>query len=103
MRRLVALIVLGYLCLPGTLGETGVRIPPREEDDASVTSWLSKGQAERLMRYHGVPGLKITADKVFIRREGRWICIYHDPPYPLERSIALGRGRETLLAASGGP
>lgn len=103
MRWLVALIVLGALCLPGTVGETGVRIPPREPEDASVTGWLSKRQAERLLRYHGVLALKITGDKVFIRREGRWICVYHDPPYPLERSIASGRGRETVLAASGGP
>lgn len=103
MRWLAALLVLAYLSLPGAVGETGVRILPHEPDDTSVTSWLSKRQAERLMRYHGVLALKITADKVFILRDGRWICVYHDPPYPLERRVASGRSRETLLAASGGP
>jgi hypothetical protein len=103
IRWLGALIVLASLCLPATLGETGVGRPLPVEDDPSVTSWLSKSEADRLMRYHGVLALKITGDKVFIRREGRWIRVHHDPPLPLERSIPTGRSRDTVLAASGGP
>lgn len=103
MRFLVVFAVLASLFLPGTLGGAGIRAPVRAPEDPGVTSWLSAGEARRLMRYHGVLGLKITADKVFIRRDGRWICVYHDPPYPLERSIASGSHHETVVASSEDP
>ena len=67
-------------------------------NDPNITTWLTKKEAERLMRYHGASGLKITADKVFIRRDDRWICIFHDPPYPQEMSVAMGIPQHTLLA-----
>lgn len=67
-------------------------------EDPNITSWLSKKEAERLMRYHGASGLKVTSDQVFIRRNDQWVCVYHDPPYPMERSIALGSPGETVLA-----
>ena len=49
------------------------------QEDAYVTSWLSKEKARKIMRYHGTNGIKITTDRVYIKREGRWICVYRDP------------------------
>jgi hypothetical protein len=31
------------------------------------------------MRYHGANAIKITADQVYIMRDGRWIWVYSDP------------------------
>src|SRR3972149_5047729 len=49
------------------------------QNDPYVTTWLSKEKARQLMRYHGTNGIMITADKVYIKRDGRWICVYRDP------------------------
>ena len=73
----------------------------RYQEDPNITSWLSKKEAERLMRYHGAVGLKVTSDKVYIRRDHQWICVLHNPPYPSEESIASGRTGETVVAHSG--
>ena len=34
-------------------------------EDPNITTWLTKKEAERLMRYHGASGLKITSSQVF--------------------------------------
>ncbi len=49
------------------------------QEDPYVTSWLSKKKARKILRYHGANAIKITEDQVYIRREGRWICVYRDP------------------------
>lgn len=49
------------------------------QNDPYVTTWLSKEKARQLMRYHGTNGIMITADEVYIKRDGRWICVYRDP------------------------
>ena len=49
------------------------------QKDPYVTTWLSKEKARQLMRYHGTNGIMITADKVYIKRDERWICVYRDP------------------------
>ncbi len=48
------------------------------QNDPNVTTWLSKSKARQIMRYHGTNAIKITADRVYIRRDGRWICVYTD-------------------------
>lgn len=48
-------------------------------EDEYVTSWLTKEKARKIMRYHGTNGIKITTDRVYIKRDGRWICVYRDP------------------------
>lgn len=99
MKSVIALILLFPLLAAVYLfAEPEVRATYSYREDPNITSWLTKKEAERLMRYHGTSGLKITSSKVFIRRDNRWICVYHDPPYPLEKSIALGSSRETVLA-----
>ncbi len=54
--------------------------------DSHVTSWLTKEEARRLMRYHGTNGLQVTSDRVFIKRDGRWICVYRHVPGPERRA-----------------
>ena len=49
------------------------------QEDPYVTSWLSKTKARQIMRYHGANAIKITEDRVYIMRDGRWICVYRDP------------------------
>jgi hypothetical protein len=49
------------------------------QEDAYVTAWLTKEKARKIMRYHGAHGIKITTDRVYIKRDGRWICVYRDP------------------------
>ena len=68
------------------------------KEDPNITSWLTKEEANRLMRYHGASGLKVSTGKVFIRRDNQWICVFHDPPYPLEKAVASGTSRGTLVA-----
>ena len=72
-------------------------------EDPNITTWLTKKEAERLMRYHGASGLKITSNKVFIRRGDRWVCVFHDPPYPLEKDVASGTPDQTILAVADRP
>ena len=56
--------------------------PPRKsadhQTDQYVTTWLTKEKARKIMRYHGTNGIKITEDRVYIKRDGRWICVYRD-------------------------
>jgi hypothetical protein len=49
------------------------------QEDPYVTSWLSKEKARQIQRYHGAYAIKITEDQVYIKREGRWICVYRNP------------------------
>jgi|GEM_PF-1441480 len=49
------------------------------QEDPYVTTWLSKEKASELMRYHGANGIMITEDRVYIKRDSRWICVYRDP------------------------
>ena len=55
------------------------RAPAAFQEDPYVTSWLSKTKARQIMRYHGANAIKITEDRVYIMRDGRWICVYRDP------------------------
>jgi len=70
------------------------------QKDPHVTTWLSKEKARQLMRYHGTNGIMITADKVYIKRDERWICVYRDPsslpekgnrPVSPESAMRVGR------------
>jgi hypothetical protein len=56
-----------------------------KQEDAYVTSWLTKEKARKIMRYHGAYGIKITTDQVYIKRDGRWICVYRDPSFLPEK------------------
>lgn len=102
MKSTVAMILLiPLLAAIGLFAARGPSTAPVAYDyraDPNVTSWLTKKGAERLMRYHGTQGLMITANEVFIQRDNRWICVYHDPPYPLEMSVVSGTSKETVLA-----
>ena len=49
------------------------------QEDPNVTTWLSKEKARELMRYHGTNGIMITEDRVYIKRDTRWISVYRDP------------------------
>lgn len=65
------------------------KVPPGTDTlvpDSHVTSWLTKEEARRLMRYHGTNGLQVTSDRVFIKRDGRWICVFRQSPGPEERT-----------------
>ncbi len=53
--------------------------PVAYQEDPYVTTWLSKTKARQIMRYHGANAIKITEDRVYILRDGRWICVYRDP------------------------
>lgn len=51
------------------------------KEDPYITPWLSKKKAGQIMRFHGTNGIKITEDRVYIKRDGRWICVYRDPSF----------------------
>lgn len=72
--------LLGCVLLLCTLftGPAGSRDYVDPRNDAYVTTWLSAEKARQLMRYHGTNGIMITSDKVYIKRDGRWICVYRD-------------------------
>jgi len=46
-----------------------------EQTEDRSTSWLSKQEIVRLIRYHGTDVLKITQDEVYIYRGERWIPV----------------------------
>jgi len=96
--KMLLISLLPAICLFAAQGPSAAPVAYDYREDPNVTSWLTKKGAERLMRYHGAQGLKITENEVFIQRDNRWICVYHDPPYPLEMSIVSGTSRETVLA-----
>ncbi|MDH3382732.1 MAG: hypothetical protein OEM42_01585 [Deltaproteobacteria bacterium] len=49
------------------------------QNDPYITTWLSKSKARQIMHYHGTNAIKITADQVYIMRDGSWIRVYTDP------------------------
>jgi hypothetical protein len=49
------------------------------QNDPYITTWLSKSKARQIMRFHGTNAIKITADQVYIMRDGDWIRVYTDP------------------------
>ncbi len=61
--------------------------PLPESPDRWAISLLSSPEVKRLMRYHGVNGLCITDQMAFIKRDGLWICVFHDPPTDQELKI----------------
>jgi hypothetical protein len=60
------------------------------QEDPYVTTWLSKEKAGELMRYHGASGIMITEDRVYIKRDSRWICVYRDPSALPEKETLQG-------------
>jgi hypothetical protein len=42
---------------------------------SDLSTWLSKEEIVRLMRYHGADGMKITPDGAYIFRDARWILV----------------------------
>lgn len=72
---LVGLILACLLFMP-PLGQS---VSVDYQEDPNVTSWLSKEKAGELMRYHGTNGIMITEDRVYIKRDSRWVCVYRNP------------------------
>lgn len=70
------------------------------QNDPNITTWLSKSKARQIMRYHGTNAIKITADRVYIRRDGRWICVYTDSSSLPEKENR--RGFSPTVARAGG-
>lgn len=70
-------------------------LPDDHQEDPYVTSWLTKTKARQIMRYHGTNAIKITEDRVYILRDGRWICVYRDPS-----SLPEKEDREETLATT---
>src|SRR3990172_6861474 len=62
-----------------SVGPDGKRWDDDPQTDMYVTNWLSKKKARQLMRFHGTNGILVTAAEVYIKRDGRWICVYRDP------------------------
>ncbi|MBE0569899.1 MAG: hypothetical protein IH576_04580 [Deltaproteobacteria bacterium] len=52
----------------------------RAEKTVDPTSWLSKKEIARLMRYHGAEGLKVTQEEAYIFRDARWIPVMKRNP-----------------------
>ena len=72
---LIGLFMISFL----PAGSDGKRWDDDSQKDMYVTTWLSKKKARQLMRYHGTNGILVTAAEVYIKRDGRWICVYRDP------------------------
>ena len=72
---LIGILMICFLFI----GPDGKRRDDDSQKDMYVTTWLSKKKARQLMRYHGTNGILITAAEVYIKRDGRWICVYRDP------------------------
>ncbi len=60
-------------------------VPDDYQENPNVNSWLSKAKARELMRYYGTNAIMITEDRVYIKRESRWICVYQNPAILPER------------------
>ena len=60
------------------------------QNDPYITTWLTKSKARQIMRYHGTNAIKITADHVYIMRDGRWILVYSDPSLLPEKDDRQG-------------
>jgi hypothetical protein len=92
---LVGFILICLLFMPPL--SRGVSVDYQE--DPNVTSWLSKEKARDLMRYHGTNGIMITEDRVYIKRDSRWICVYRNPA-----ALSEGEDRQdTPMTAVGVP
>jgi hypothetical protein len=51
------------------------------------------------MRYHGTNGIMITDDSVYIKRDGRWICVYRDPVSVTEKASRTAPSVTTIRVA----
>jgi hypothetical protein len=92
---LIGLLLIGLLFV----GPEGKRRDDDSQKDMYVTSWLSKKKARQLMRYHGTNGILVTAAEVYIKRDGRWICVYRDPSsLPDERLRPLAPAAAVRIA-----
>ncbi|MGA6993841.1 MAG: hypothetical protein WBX50_08090 [Candidatus Deferrimicrobiaceae bacterium] len=60
------------------------------QNDPYITTWLTKSKASQIMRYHGTNAIKITADQVYIMRDGSWILVYTDPSLLPEKDDQQG-------------
>ncbi|MGA7105901.1 MAG: hypothetical protein WBX49_11200 [Candidatus Deferrimicrobiaceae bacterium] len=60
------------------------------QNDPYITTWLTKSKARQIMRYHGTNAIKITADQVYIMRDGSWIWVYADPSLLPEKGDQQG-------------
>ena len=60
------------------------------QNDPYITTWLTKSKARQIMRYHGANAIKITADHVYIMRDGQWILVYSDPSLLPEKDDQQG-------------
>jgi len=60
------------------------------QNDPYITTWLTKSKARQIMRYHGTNAIKITADQVYIMRDGGWILVYKDPSTLPEKNDQQG-------------
>ena len=47
----------------------------RAEKTLDLSTWLTKGEIVRLMRYHGADGMKITPDAAYIYRDAKWVVV----------------------------
>ena len=47
----------------------------RSERALDPTTWLTRQQIDRLMRFHGTDILKVTPDAVFIPRGADWVPV----------------------------
>lgn len=45
------------------------------DNSLDLSTWLSKEEIVRLMRYHGADGMKITSDGAYIFRDAKWILV----------------------------
>ena len=60
------------------------------QNDPYITTWLTKSKARQIMRYHGANAIKITADHVYIMRDGHWVLVYSDPSLLPEKDDQQG-------------
>ncbi len=70
-RVLVMLGILMVLWLPLVAFVHSLEITV--ERDLARSMWISRAESLRMMRYHGTYGLKVTHDRVYIRRDSKWI------------------------------
>lgn len=52
----------------------------RPGGNLAAATWLTKQEMQRLAEFHGTDALKITQDRVFIRRGSRWIPVLKREP-----------------------
>jgi len=83
-----ALLLAGLFFFLTTSAYQGV--PDDYQNDPYITTWLTKSKAREIMRYHGTNAIKITADHVYIMRDGRWILVYSDPSLLPEKDDRQG-------------